>query len=110
MSTYASAFGKERLFYKNLPGVVDTDGRDVVTDVSCSPPGVVTVVVFTSSVVMEGPDVVCVTVETTVVVFTSAQFKVKIFPIHNARQLTYHSSCKNKQFLPSLRSFLTKKI
>lgn len=53
-----------------LPGVVDTAGIDVVV-VSCSPAAVVIVVVFTSSVVNEGPVVTFVTVETKVVSPTS---------------------------------------
>ena len=46
---------------------METSGTDVVTVVSSSPAGVVTVVVFTSSVVLTAPVVVLVTVETTLV-------------------------------------------
>ena len=50
--------------------MVDTSGKDVVV-VSRSPAGVEIVVVFTSSVVNEGPVVTFVTVETKVVSLTS---------------------------------------
>lgn len=59
-----------KILHSYLPGVVDTSGKDVVV-VSRSPAGVVIVVVFTSSVVNEGPVVTFVTVETKVVSLTS---------------------------------------
>ncbi len=52
--------------------MVDTTGTDVVV-VICSPAGVVIVVVFTSSVVNDGPVVTFVTVETNVVSLTSGK-------------------------------------
>ena len=58
-----------KTLHSYLPGVVDTSGKDVVV-VSRSPAGVVIVVVFTSSVVNEGPVVTFVTVETKVVSLT----------------------------------------
>lgn len=84
------------VFARSLTGtfVVDASGDEVLV-VSCSPAGVVTVVVFTSSVVMEGPVVVFVTVETKVV--SSISEKKKLFKIIQLIQRLYgtHITAKN---------------
>jgi hypothetical protein len=82
-STQCSTIKKSDPQENISPGVVDSNGEDVVTVVVSSPNGVTTVVVFTSSVVMAGPVVVVVTVETAVVVFTATNANVTIFTHKN---------------------------